>query len=422
MRVRFASESINEKFMFLLLVIVAARGFLNNFFDTGTMLVDVTFSILILTFFFWNKRKLRINNLPMKLYSLIVILSFFVFIYQVIVGQTDFYRGLIEIRSYIVYSLTFLFMAFCLSYNGCKRVVSVLTSVLFFINCFGIVQFVFVQSLPEILLTPKEVKIFLVNGLTDLIRVNALLGTTIDFGQICVISIGLLTASIASKYNSNVFTYLKLIAATVACVLTFSRAAMVGGLMVAVCIYAIIYREKITLKKILAAITALFTFLILIYVFSDFILYRFSFDNSAEMQRNDDGHYSVIYHAIKYIIDYPLAGYSADFDVSSEIIGDGTFWMHMLQWGIPIAVLWLLLTFVLMRYADKLIKEYDQFTKMIGLCFVMLTIELWISSLIDSGFQNRFVHTIYWLLGGVVVNLYLNGHRLNRRTLFIKKY
>lgn len=400
----------------LLIFLVLFRGLIDNFFGHGTLYVDITVFVIFLVSLtkFHNINKSRFSK-PILLYAIILLLASFLLIIHVGLGMTSVYRGVLGLRNDFIYILPFVF---CLLFLNSDDVVSLDNYILnlgFFVCLFGIAQYFGRNVLPQSLLSLKAEESFTLYGY-DLIRVNGLLGNTVVFSGFCVFYIGIVWAKILLEKPNLKRNYMQLIVAIIANLLTFSRASIVS--MIAV--IALEYLFSVPRDKVLKSIARILVILILSFAgyyiaisyFSDSVIVQRLTSNSSLMNDNSDRiHFLMIKKAIQYISSSPILGYgigTAGYSAvkGSNLVTDGSFWSYLVQYGIPVCLIFALLIAYILKISIKSIREKNTKHKYIALGFFSSNIALLAMSLINSAYSARSELILIWIYSAFTLIIY----------------
>ena len=408
MKISIPKDGFYEFIIDLLIISVFFRGILENLWDIGTLIMDVICGVLAVFYLFVDRRKPQGQRKYLNYFWSIAIVALIIVLVQAAVGRCSLYRGFIGYRGLILYAITFPVLCKMKELNRFERILRLLSNMGFVLSIFGIVQFIFRERLPDFLITLNEIRKFGV-GTTNIVRATGLVGTTIDYGQMCVIFVALYFGQIITKYDRSIMNWTKLIISIVACILTFSRAAIFGMTGIIVFLYLKSSLKKMSINRMIITVVVIILVCFIVYQLSDTIVfYRFSRANSVELARNDSVHWLAICRAGEYIRTYPIIGYTADTQLIEGVVGrviiaDGTIWEYFLQWGIPLTVLWMLFAILIAREAKTLSLSNNLFFSYMGLVLLALTIELFVVSFVNSAWMFRGVYIIYWMLAGMVV-------------------
>lgn len=274
---------------------------------------------------------------------------------------------------------------------------------------FGIFQFIFHSYLPDKLLHVRSGRLDYVYGLGNLIfRINGLYENSIVFNGIIIISSALTFGALLVKGKSFP-RILGFVIAVVANILTFSRAAIIGSLMVYSVEYLIL-GKKVKIEKYIRIFAVGTGGILLFMTFaSDTALYQRMF-NSSITATSDIVHTTTIAQAIEAVSEHWVLGLgmgtqgydSAGSTVS--IIRDGCWLQFALELGIPLT-LWVgVILLTLLSISMKRIKRVETESSRISCgVFVVITLYFSIVSFINSSFNAKEVFGLYWVLAGLML-------------------
>lgn len=396
----------------ILIVITTFRGIINNFIliNNGTILVDACIVIVIL--FTFTCKKIKTNSILYH-YFLWIILCVLDLLVQFMINRTTFRDGILALRNDVVYTFSFVFILFCIKEIDLYKIFSLIRNLAFIINIFAIFQFVLRGILP--------VRFFVLIGEstfgfwnTDVIRVTGLMGNTIEYGGYVVLILSFIWAEMIVKEFKTPLLWVQLIVAVIANLLTFNRASIVGMVLVMLIEYILyIPRHKVVTamkKYLILLVVAVIAIVIIFNYFGDSIIIQRLFNvNELWNKGSDEGHWKVIKDAIAGIIKYPVLGYGAGTVGPSALAGirniirDGTLWTYMLEWGIPICIVYWLLVARIVKIAFVHRQDENKFLSSVSLGYIGSNAYLIGASVINSAYSARCTLILLWIYAGILL-------------------
>ena len=397
--------------IYILIITTIFRGIINNFIliNNGTLIVDIC--IVAIIFFTFTCKRIRVNNLIWHYVALILICIIDLLI-QLLLERTNFRDGILGFRNDIAYTFPFLFVFICVNRNDLYKIYSLIRNSAFIINIFAICQFVFRTILPDRFLVLSGEPTF---GFweSDVIRVTGLMGNTIVYGGFVVLILSFVWAEIIVNGFKGLWLWLQLIVAVIANLFTFSRASIVGMVIIMLLEYLLsISRNKLAALKrytVLILFSAIAIALIFNYASNSIIIRRLFGENVIWNMGSDAGHISMIENAITNINKYPIIGYgigSVGYSAlggGRNIITDGTFWMYLLEWGIPICLVYLIMVLRTIYVAFKNRQNSNNFLSFISLGYIGTNFYLIGASIINSAYSARCIVIILWIFAGILI-------------------
>ena len=136
------------------------------------------------------------------------------------------------------------------------------------------------------------------------------------------------------------------------------------------------------------------------------IFQRFTNKNSLWNEGSDFIHSSSIIRSIEMIKQHPIIGFGlgkVGYSVSGQsLITDGTFWIYLLEWGVPICLFyWGFVCNMIINIA-RWIKSKVKYISSSSLGFFVSNSYLIVAGLINSAYSAR-INLIYnWLFAGII--------------------
>ena len=243
------------------------------------------------------------------------------------------------------------------------------------------------------------------------IRVNGLVGNTIIFGAFAVIMVAIIWAELIAIHYKSLALWIKLVVCICACFLTFGRACFVGCWIVLAVEWFLDYwtddswHKFVRVIKIVLVVSGIVVVLLTVFRES-IIVIRLLDQNSVMNVATNRAHSRVIREAIEIISDWWLWGYGIDkagFSISDMrhfIIGDGTFWIWLLQWGIIPVFIFGLLVFKTIKHAFNVCREEMSINKKTAMMYLALNAYFLPATIINSTYDSRICIMLVWLIAG----------------------
>ena len=404
---------------FCLIFTIVFSGFLTNFlnlfsFNLSTLLIDLFIVVTIVVYLIFGKGLTRglefnIKEQPFKMYLVFL----FLLIFKALFDENNLIERVLGFRNYAIYlSVVFLAPLYFRSHLRIERYIHFWITISFILCVFSIIQGIFFNYLPKILLTPKSDEIFSFYE-TNIVRVNGLIGNPINFSGFLLLFFALTSSSLiyTRKIKFLLFTLLCLIALY----LTYSRISLIGALLI-LSVGVGLYLLKIKYSKIKLGIYLILA-LVGITIFSNVFFSR-EFEKNIMVQRmlgNEETtkgsnleHILEIEMAIKYIKDYPILGVGigsqGESGLGQKIITDGAWYQIVLELGAPVAVCFFLIIFYSLFHVYNLyIKSSDSFFLILTSSYITFSAFIILSGFINSLFLSKIIYIEYWLLLGIIL-------------------
>ena len=412
------NEQLSVRLICFLIFAVAIRGLVESYIGYGTVLVD---AVLILVGLYSLTKGIVIKDKIVFFYFIWIFVFIINFLVQLLFDRTTAVSGILAIRNDVVYTFPFIFCLSLLSTNdGCKKVYNFIVNSGIIICCFAIVQYVGRSFLPINLLVIEGEGVFSFWG-TDVVRVNGLVGNTIIFSGFAVIMICYSWAHIINK-EGNKRIYLLFISSVISNLLTFSRASIVGMIVAIIVEYLIVISNKCTkkdfIKRIAIIVSAIMLSIVIFIKYADaitntIIFQRLTSKNNLWNVGSDSFHFSSIRNAIEVIGQHSIIGYGlgkAGYSVSNDaIITDGTFWAYLLEFGIPLCILyWAIVASIILKFV-RWINKKAEIVSSLCLGFLVSNGYLIAASIINSAYSARIILIFNWVLAGIIYVMVQNS-------------
>ena len=276
--------------------------------------------------------------------------------------------------------------------------------------CFGIIQYVFYDYLPDSLVHVYSGKIgYVYQDDTILYRPNALFSNGIVFNGIIIISSGLSLAFIIEEGLKIRYIICFLIAVTVN-ILTCARASNAGAILVYFTEYLLLNKRRFNFRRVLIVLffgTALFA---MTFASSETTIYKRMFDSSMTVQ-SDAVHTETINEAIETISNHPMLGigigtqgYDSTGSTIDKIVRDGWLYQFALEIGVPLTILFIIILLSFVFNAYKVMNTTDiPIVKVLCGSFISITAYFFFSGFINSSYNAKEVFGLYWIIAGLTL-------------------
>lgn len=233
---RLFSSRSSATLLILLMAVVYGSGFI-NMLPTGhlyaaTLLIDcitLVLGILVILGLIRDRRMPEVWVWGLLALALVyVALSFH--------GGENVVARLTTVRSSVLYAVVGVFAATRLSATDARRVIRVLLAIGVGFAAFGLLQFVLRNALPEWLLVSRDTNAFSYYG-TDIVRSTGLLGNTIIYANLMLLYVAVFAFRLIAKFSWGILV--SAILAFAAVVVTFSRLAIVGAVVIALVAFVV---------------------------------------------------------------------------------------------------------------------------------------------------------------------------------------
>lgn len=386
-------------------------GFWVNF-ASFSLIIDVAGITMLVCSIVRCKGKIRIISEYRSIYVEVAVFFFGIFIISLIswIRDITLRMCILGARDYWEFILLgFIIILVIPNEEGHDRLLNYITTFSVVMCAFGIFQFVFHSRLPDSLLHVRSGRLDYVYGLGDLIfRINGLFENAIVFNGIIIISSALTFAALLVK-GKSLYRLLGFGIAVIANILTFSRAALVGSIMVYSIEYILLGKKGRAEKYIrVLAISAAGIFLFMTFA-SDTALYQRLFNSSITLT-SDIVHTTTIRQAQEAITDNWLLGLgmgTQGYDsVGStvSVIRDGCWMQFALELGVPLALWGGVLLLTLLATANRRLRFVRCLSQRIS-CGVYIAVTLYfiVASFINSSYNAKEVFGLCWVLTGLML-------------------
>lgn len=338
-------EKLRKAIIGFYILTLMTFGFWVNF-TSFTLIIDVAGIMMLVYSILRRKGKIRYFPEHRTIYIEVAVFFIGIFIITMIswIRDITLRMCILGARDYWEFILLgFIIISLIPDEEDHDRLLDYITSFSVVMCAFGIVQFVFHSTLPDSLLHVRSGRLDYVYGLGDLIfRINGLFENAIVFNGIIIISSALTFAELLVK-GKSLLRLLGFGIAVTANILTFSRAALVGSIMVYSVEYILLGKKGKTEKyfRILAIGTA-GIFLFMTFA-SDTALYQRLFNSSITLT-SDIVHTTTIRQAQEAINNNWFLGLgmgTQGYDSAGStvnVIRDGCWMQFALELGVPLTL------------------------------------------------------------------------------------
>jgi len=401
----------HEILLYLFFTTLFFHGFITNYvdifsFSSGTMLVDLSFLFTICTIVIrsFSLESIFIqNNYKYVIYSFICLALLSVV--KIILDTNNIEEKIFGYRNSIAYISIFLIINIIIRREKDKERLLNYIILLGTLMClFAIMQFVFFDYLPDSLKSVKEEVVFTLEN-ANLIRVNGLIGNSIEFSGFTLIIFAL--SFVKFYYNKTLFNFIVVLICITANILSFSRVAVLGLLLIAISEYIVINNFKLKHITYILIVLGMLVMMglgafTLISSSNNFFLDWITAEDSTTSGSNLV-HFMMIDNAINYISENPWGGVGVGSQGPSSrkdnlIISDGFWLQFMLEFGIPLFGIYIIYSVLCIRCIYRLhqIRSSIETT-----AFISLTVYFMFANIINSTYIGKVNQVLYWTLFGL---------------------
>jgi len=311
-----------------------------------------------------------------------------------------------ELAIYLLGGWPFLFFIQVNDSKTRERFMRTLAVGLFSLCVFGIVQGVLGSSLPE--------KLFLLRGdapftvAEDQWRPTGLTGNPIIFSSFLVFASALFFALWLERRSSRFL--LALLCSFVANYLTYSRASL--ALVVPVLAGVWLLHHRFRRKQVLVALfsVALIAGATALFLFnaSGLLIVQVLTDTREGTQGSTLTHLMTIQDAREVISGHPLSGVGVGSQGNSvgpenAVITDGAWWILMLEFGIPLSILFVFLLVLMLIPVGKHVLRRDSKQRTLAIATLAFHAYLFPASFINSAILGHVSFGLYWAVLGLSI-------------------
>jgi len=390
------------------LITLFLAGFVTNFipvitFNTGTLLL---FSLAFLLSLLALVQLL--NPLP-RIIALATFATFAVTVLVVLKAAIDsnpLSQRVQELGIYFLGGWPFLFFLQVDDSKTRERFIQTLGIGLFCLCVFGIVQGTLGSSLPE--------NLFLLRGdapfsvAEDQWRPTGLTGNPIIFSSVLVFASALFFALWLERRGSR-FLF-ALLCSFVANYLTFSRAslALLAPVLVVVWLLHHRFRRRQVLVALFSVVLVTAAAAFLLFTATDLLIVQVLTSSSEGTQGSTLEHLMSIQDARETIAAHPLTGVGVGTQGNSvgpenAIITDGAWWILMLEFGVPVAIVFFVVLVLMLIPVAKHVLRADSKQRAFPIATLAFHVYLFPASFINSAILGHVSFGLYWAVLGLSI-------------------
>ena len=364
-------------------------GFSHQF---NIVLIFSYFILLLIIFKVFYANIKSFNFIFLGFLILILILIFFKTSIQI--KSINSFYSLFRIFNYV--APLFLFLAVSkLSYKDQNLLIKIIFNLSFLSILIGIIQFLFSRYLPTELLDPPLLNSISHNTIfyigTDFFhKPTGFIGNPIEFG---VFISFLFSIFIINDYRIK-FKMLYLILAIIVIFMSVSRIAI--GLALFALLLKYPKRIIIFLSLIVLPLNSFIAYYSNEFLFINHVIERIS-GNDASAQNSNSEHLKDAAEVIKIILDSPILGIPiGNSSMENEIITDGAWLKILLEFGIPLFLLYIFL--FLYPYIYLIYMKKYSLNLLIFILFIL------VANSFNSAFFNKVVYSNFWIFYSIMIS------------------
>jgi len=399
------SEGLTSTTGIAYLIVLLAAGFLTNFVptgavNTGTILLYSLACLLSFAGGFYLLNPLR-KQIAIAALSILVLSGLAVF--KAAFDSNPASQRVQELVIYFLGAWPFLFFIQINSPKVRERLLKTLAIGLFGLSAFGIFQSIFAKSLPLSLFVLQGDHAF---GIGDQFRPTGLTGNPIIFSSILVFGSAFFAALWLEKRTFGFL--LALICSLIANFVTYTRASFILAIPVLILVWLLHNRFRIK-HKIIALV------IVVVAVAGG----EYVFVNGADstmvqrLQNSDDaslvstlGHFQQIQNASDAIVSHPWAGTGMGSQGNSAgpenvIISDGTWWILLLEFGVPLTILIVSMLLLALIPISKYVLRPESKNRALAIATLSFHAYILPSNFINSALLGHISYALYWVVLGL---------------------
>jgi len=390
------------------LIALFVAGFVTNFipiisFNTGTLL------LFSLAFFLSLLGLLQLLNplpKPVGLATLAALAVTCLIVFKTAIDSNPLSERMQELGIYFLGGWPFLFFLQVNDSKTRERFMRTLAIGLFCLCAFGIVQGVLGSILPENLFLLRGDPLYFITE--DIWRPTGLTGNPIIFSSLLTFSSALFFALWLEKRRARFM--LALLCSLVANYLTYSRASFYLAIPVLVVVWLLHHRFRrretilalVTVLLILAAVTLLFLNA------TDLLIADILLNAREGTQGSTLSHIATIQDAWRTIAAYPLIGIGVGSQGNAvgpenAIITDGAWWILMLEFGVPLSILFVVVLVLMLIPVAKHVLRRDSKQRALSIATLAFHAYLFPASFINSAILGHVSFGLYWAVLGLSI-------------------
>lgn len=390
------------------LITLFVAGFVTNFiplisFNTGTLLLFSLASFLSLL----GLMQL-VNPLPRSV-GVATLATFAVtclMLLKAAIDSNPLSQRMQELGIYFFGGWPFLFFLQVNDSEIRERFLRTLVIGLSCLSAFGIVQGILGSSLPENLFLLRGDPIFIITE--DIWRPTGLTGNPITFSAILTFSTALFFALLLEK---RCFRYLlAMLCSLVANYLTYSRASFYLAIPVLVAVWLLHYRfhRRQTILALVTVVLILAGVAFLFLTATDLLIAQVLLNAREGTQGSTLGHIMTIHDAWQAISAHPWMGIGVGTEgnaVAPEdaIITDGAWWILMLEFGVPLSILFVVVLVLTLVPITKYVLRRDSNQRALAIATLAFHAYLFPANFINSAILAHISFGLYWAVLGLSI-------------------
>lgn len=412
--------SISKVLLTSIIVTLLFSGFITNFLsfneiNLSTVLIDFLYLLLSVHLFCYLLYCYFSNKKIDKTYFEIALFWIFLFICTLlkllIFDPNPLVERILGLRNNIFYGILILYIPLLVKRTEhLKLLVNLLFTTGAILIVFSIIQYLFSSKFPNSLMVLRGEESFGFYG-TSIVRPTALLGNTIIFASFTLFLFSYFLSKCLFNYEKKYLFALVIV--TLANILTFTRATLVGMLIVLTVGFFLRY-GRLTVsfirKLTVFAFTLIASILLLAFIYQDSFIMRRLTGKEASTQGSTNVHLNEILDSIDYLKSHYMAGsgigsQGASGAPENKIITDGYWFQLFLENGLLLGSLYVIFYSVCLIYSIRVYyRTQSMWHKQICMTFILISMYFFCASFLNSAFAGRTNFIIYWLLLGVLVS------------------
>ena len=390
------------------LITLFVAGFITNFipiisFNTGTLL------LFSLAFFLSLLGLVQLLNPLPRLVGLATFATLAVtglIALKAAIDTNPLSQRVQELAIYLLGGWPFLFFVQVDDSKTRERFMRTLAVGLSCLCVFGILQGVLGSSLPENLFLLRGDAPFTITE--DQWRPTGLTGNPIIFSSILVFASALFFALWLEGRGSRFLV--ALLCSFVANYLTYSRASLALLVPVLVAVWLLHYRFR--RREILVALFSVLLIAVATAIFlfnaSDLMIVQVLTNSHEGTQGSTIGHIMTIQDAREVISGHPLSGVGVGSQGNSvgpenAIITDGAWWILMLEFGVPLSILFVVLLVLMLVPVGKHVLRRDSEQRALAIATLAFHAYLFPACFINSAILGHISFGLYWAVLGLSI-------------------
>ncbi len=388
------------------LIVLFAAGFLTNFVptggvNTGTVLLYSLAFLLSLAGAFYLLNPLR-KQIAIAALSILILSGLSVF--KTAFDMNPISEQARELAIYFLGAWPFLFFIQINSPKVHDRLLKTLAIGLFGLSAFGIFQSIFAKSFPLSLFVLQGDDPFGIGD--DQLRPTGLTGNPIIFSSILVFASAFFAALWLEKRRFRFL--LALICSLIANFVTYTRASIILAIPVMILVWLLHNRFRIK-HKIIALVVVVLAVAGVQYVFvngENLIMVQRLQNSDESSLLSTLGHFQQIQNASDAIVSHPLAGTGmgsqADFvGPGNAIITDGTWWILLLEFGVPLTILIVSMLLLALIPISKYVLRPESKNRALAIATLSFHVYILPANFIDSALLGHISYALYWVVLGL---------------------